>query len=102
MISAEQITENIRKIRVSKEISSEFMAEKLNISISAYSKLENKHTQLTIDRLLTICSILQVSLFEMVDGEKKSVFLSKNEKELYERIIEQLKVENKFLRKTKV
>lgn len=52
---------NIREIRTLKKFSQEYMARRLNIVVSAYSKIERGLTQLTIERLNEISKIFGVS-----------------------------------------
>lgn len=46
------------------------MADSLRISQRAYSSIENGKTQLTVDRLLDIATILDVPSTELIDGAK--------------------------------
>lgn len=48
----------IRKIRERNNLTQEYVADQLDISQNAYSKIENDQTQLTIDRLLKLIKIL--------------------------------------------
>lgn len=52
------IIENIKKIRKHKGISQEYIASHLNISQSAYHKIEVGETELTTDRLQQILNVL--------------------------------------------
>lgn len=56
----------IRKIRELRSYSQEYMAEKLKISVRAYGNIENGKTSLKIDRLLSICSLLNVSFEQLL------------------------------------
>ena len=49
-----QILQNIRRLRISKEISQEAIANSLKISQSAYEKLERGQTKLSLERYLLI------------------------------------------------
>ncbi len=44
-------SEKLRKLRIEKGYSQEYMAAKLGLSQSAYSKIERGKTKLTIERL---------------------------------------------------
>lgn len=50
------------------------MAEKLSLSIRAYSKIESGETNLTIDRLNKISQILEMSPIEVLGFDDKKVF----------------------------
>ncbi|NQW76709.1 MAG: helix-turn-helix transcriptional regulator [Cytophagales bacterium] len=49
-----QILQNIRKLRISKEISQEAIANSLKMTQSAYAKLERGQTKLSLERYLLI------------------------------------------------
>jgi transcriptional regulator with XRE-family HTH domain len=59
----------LRKIRVSHDYSQEYMALKLGITLSAYSKIERGKTELTISRLVQIAEILQFDLPRFFEAE---------------------------------
>lgn len=56
------ILKKMRLVRYEKGYSQEYMADKLGISLKAYSKLEKSQTKLTIKRLEEIVSILDLNL----------------------------------------
>ena len=64
-----QILQNIRRLRISKEISQEAIAKSLKMTQSAYAKLERGQTKLSLERYLLI------SVYFDVD---KSVLLQDN------------------------
>jgi transcriptional regulator with XRE-family HTH domain len=49
-----QILQNIRRLRLSKEISQEAIANSLKMTQSAYAKLERGQTKLSLERYLLI------------------------------------------------
>jgi transcriptional regulator with XRE-family HTH domain len=49
-----QILKNIRRLRISKEISQEAIANSLKMTQSAYAKLERGQTKLSLERYLLI------------------------------------------------
>ena len=51
----------IRKLRLKKDYSQEYMASRLGISQKAYSKIERGETALNHERLYQIAKILEVS-----------------------------------------
>ncbi len=55
-----QINESIRTIREIKKFKQEFMADRLGISITAYSKIESGETMMNAERLQNIAKILEV------------------------------------------
>lgn len=65
-IKLKLITDNIRKLRESRNYSQEYMAGKLYISQNTYSKLELGYTALTLERLILIAGILNVNIISLV------------------------------------
>jgi transcriptional regulator with XRE-family HTH domain len=55
-----QILQNIRKLRISKEISHEAIANSLKMTQSAYAKLERGQTKLSLERYLLISVFFEV------------------------------------------
>lgn len=95
----------IRKVREIKSFSQEYVANKLSISQSAYSNIENGKTPITDENLNTIASILEVNP-EVIKGFNDQVvfnscvqsgYVNTNnitnpiEKLLYEEVVLQLK-----------
>ncbi len=64
----------IRQIRELKNITQEFIAQELDLSTRAYSKIENGETQLTINRLNEISTILGVDPIEILGFDEKQIF----------------------------
>lgn len=87
------ITDEIRRLRMAKSFSQDYMAEKLGITQQAYSKIENQISEASISRLQQICEILDVplpNLLGLEDGEvdensKESLTLT--ERKVYHEII---------------
>lgn len=55
-----QILQNIRRLRISKEISQEAIANSLKMTQSAYAKLERGQTKLSLERYLLISVFFDV------------------------------------------
>lgn len=103
----------IRKIREYRDYTQQYMADSLELSQNAYCKIENGTTKLTIDRLETIATILDVPLESLLSSEKQTFNIEKNEriyghienlyeanKELLEKQITLLQQQNEYLLKT--
>jgi transcriptional regulator with XRE-family HTH domain len=56
----------IRKFRQLQDFSQEFMAMKMGITMSAYSKIERGKTELTLFRLGQIASVLEVDIIDFL------------------------------------
>ncbi len=59
----------IRKFRQLQDYSQEFMAMKMGITMSAYSKIERGKTELTLFRLTQIAEVLQLDLMDFLRDE---------------------------------
>lgn len=108
------VVENIKKARKQKEYSHENMADALNISVSAYNKIERQYTKLTLERLLHICSILDLSINKVFNIKPQIIYkqdvkengignqgienLYQDNRELTESYIQTLKEEIVFLK----
>lgn len=56
----------IRKYRELRNYSQDYVAKKMGISQNAYSKIENNITQLTVNHVKQISSILEVSIVDLL------------------------------------
>ena len=106
----------IKRLRELKNFTQDFMAEQLQVSQSAYSKLEIGETEITYKRLAQIAEILQLKPEEIANFSDSMVFnvmhnqngqnglvinqttLTTSEKELYERQIALLQEELAYLK----
>lgn len=62
-----ELAKRIKKIRMEKGFSQEFVAEKMGISQSAYSKMEARAGNCTFYTLEKIATVLKVSVPYMLD-----------------------------------
>jgi transcriptional regulator with XRE-family HTH domain len=104
----------IQVLRKAKGLNQADVADQLNISQSAYAKIEADVTKLGIERLQHICEILETDMAEILNnGEGRNIYYSNNKintvngfienyynnmKEQYESQIATLKEEIAFLR----
>jgi len=72
------ISNNIRKLREKKGFSQEFVAGKLGISQSTYSKLERDISNITLVRLYKIADILEEDVTTVLDIGKKNIINNRN------------------------
>lgn len=63
------LSKNIVKFRKSNNLSQEQLAKKLNISRQSVSKWENGQTLPSIDNLISLSGLLNISLDELITGE---------------------------------
>lgn len=109
------IADNIRLIRESLGYSQEYVADKLNLTQQAYSNIEKNPEKATLKRLKELSIVLQVNLVTLIGEDdtyvqqnfhqqggqaatQMNVTPSHYEKEIYERLISELKDEIIFLR----
>lgn len=62
---------NIRRFREAKGLTQEQLAERLNVTRQAVSNWETEKTQPDIDTLQRIAQVLEVSVEELIYGEKR-------------------------------
>jgi transcriptional regulator with XRE-family HTH domain len=65
---------NIKKLRELKNYTQAYMAEKLNLSVSGYGKIERDETEVTINRLKEIARILEVDEQTVLGFNENIVF----------------------------
>lgn len=107
-----QYLENLKNIRIEKNYSQSYMAEKLDFAQNNYSKIERGIVELTVNRLYQIAEILEVSIFQILVDKDEKTALEKIRKEvednfnkeLYETKLSELKEEfrNEFEQKMAV
>lgn len=83
--------DQIRKIRSKLGISQEYIANKLEISQTAYSKIENQQTKIKYETLLIISQILEVPLVELFESKIKEINTLNLIEPTYEKTILELK-----------
>ena len=72
------VEEKIRNIRELKNLTQEYMAEKLGITQAGYSKIENGTTVLTYAKLIQIAKILEVNIEDIIAFDSQKYFNSFN------------------------
>ena len=66
--------ENIKRFRELKNITREDLADKLEMSLSGYSKLERGEVELTLTKLYRISEILEVSVSQILNFRSYFIF----------------------------
>ena len=69
-----QPEQKLKQIRELKNLSQEYIANQLGLSVRAYSKIETGETQLTINRLNEISRIMCVDPIEVLGFDDKNIF----------------------------
>ena len=72
--SIKEVTESIKKFRELKNLTRDELADKLDMSLSGYSKLERGEVDLTLTKLYRIAEILEVSVFQILNFDASQIF----------------------------
>jgi transcriptional regulator with XRE-family HTH domain len=71
----DSVISKIKEIRKQKEFFSRmYITDALQISVSAYNKIERQETKLTLERLLQIQQILDVPLSKLLDLKAENIY----------------------------
>jgi transcriptional regulator with XRE-family HTH domain len=62
-----EYAKRIRKIRNEKGFSQEYVAGKMNISQSSYSKIETRAAKCSLETLIRVAEVLGVTLIQLLD-----------------------------------
>lgn len=98
------IGENIRKCRREKDLKAEQVFERIGISQSTYSKIENNRCKIDINILKSIAVVLEVDVAILIESEKKLVNYKESKKLIksLESQIELLKEQNSILKQENI
>ena len=69
-----EIGHSIKKMRELKNYTQSYMAEKLDMSNSGYSKIENNKTELTLNKIMAIAEILETDIASILNFDAKNIF----------------------------
>lgn len=78
-----EYNQKIRTLREIKQWSQEEMAEKLNMSLNGYAKIERGETRLTLDKLEQIANIFNMDALEFMQNANKGIYFMMNENSDY-------------------
>lgn len=78
-----EYNQKIRALREIKQWSQEEMAEKLNMSLNGYAKIERGETRLTLDKLEQIAHIFNMDALEFMQNANNGVYFVMNENSDY-------------------
>ena len=70
----DKIIENIKKFREFKNLTRDEVAEKLEMSLSGYSKLERGDVELTVNKLYSISEILEIDVSQILNFDASQIF----------------------------
>jgi transcriptional regulator with XRE-family HTH domain len=108
-----KVGEKIKKLRELKNYTQQYMSEQLELSLSGYGKIERDESDISISRLEKIADVLGVDISTILNFDERHIFNFNNQKdalvsfgnqhinsiELIEKIINQYKNENEYLKK---
>ena len=69
------VNEKVRLFRELKQWSQEEMAERMNMSVAGYAKIERGETNISLHKLKQIASVLQIDLLDLVSTHDSGVIL---------------------------
>jgi transcriptional regulator with XRE-family HTH domain len=111
------LSERIRLLRESRGFSQEYMSNKLGITQQAYSSIEKAPEKTSLERLINIAKLLEITLISLLEEDGNYLQHNFNQQggnaatqmiihqanndtiQLYERYIADMKSEIQFLRK---
>ncbi|QIM66025.1 transcriptional regulator [Mannheimia granulomatis] len=67
------INEKIRKLRESNSWSQEQMAEKLNMSLNGYAKIERGESKIYLEKLEQIAQVFDIDVVELMQADGKNI-----------------------------
>ena len=78
------IGDHIRKIRLKKGISQQFIADSIGISQSKFNRIENGKSDVLLNDLLEICQILRINYIELLQASHADQSVENEEIEIPE------------------
>ena len=67
------VNEKIRKFREAKDWSQEQMAEKLNMSLNGYAKIERGESKIYLDKLEQIAQVFDINVIELMQSDGRNI-----------------------------
>ena len=101
MIDQIKIGSFLRELRKEKELTQEQLAEKFGVSSRSVSRWENGNTMPELGILVELADYYEVDIKEIIDGERKSEIMKKEEKETLQKVADYAEAEKKSVVKRK-
>lgn len=77
------VGDHIRKIRLKKGISQQFIADSIGISQSKFNRIENGKSDILLNDLLQICQILRINYIELLQSiQSRKAMMNESEIEI--------------------
>ena len=97
MIDQIKIGGFLRELRKEKELTQEQLAEKFGVSSRSVSRWENGNTMPELGILVELADYYEVDIKEIIDGERKSEIVQKEEKETLRKVADYADAEKKLV-----
>jgi len=75
-MKTKELIDQIRNVRIKKELSQEYLADCLKIDTSSYSRIERGDSKLTLDRFFKICEVLGIKIDIVIQDEKSENYVN--------------------------
>ena len=97
MIDQIKIGSFLRELRKEKKLTQEQLAEKFGVSSRSVSRWENGNTMPELGILVELADYYEVDIKEIIDGERKSEIVQKEEKETLRKVADYADAEKKLV-----
>ena len=97
MIDQIKIGGFLRELRKEKELTQEQLAEKFGVSSRSVSRWENGNTMPELGILVELADYYEVDIKEIIDGERKSEIMKKEEKDTLRKVADYAEAEKKLV-----
>lgn len=97
MIDQIKIGGFLRELRKGKELTQEQLAEKFGVSSRSVSRWENGNTMPELGILVELADFYEIDIKEIIDGERKSEIMKKEEKETLRKVADYAEAEKKLV-----
>jgi len=97
MIDQTKIGSFLRELRKEKKLTQEQLAEKFGVSSRSVSRWENGNTMPELGILVELADYYEVDIKEIIDGERKSEHMEKEEKETLHKVVDYAEAEKKLV-----
>ena len=97
MIDQIKIGGFLRELRKEKQLTQEELAEKLGVSSRSVSRWENGNTMPELGLLVELADYYEVDIKEIIDGERKSEIMEKEEKATLRKVADYAEAEKQLV-----
>jgi transcriptional regulator with XRE-family HTH domain len=97
MIDQMKIGSFLKELRKEKEMTQEQLAEKFGVSSRSVSRWENGNTMPELGILVELAEYYEVDIKEIIDGERKSESMNKEEKETLRKVADYTEAEKQLV-----